>query len=180
MIYKLQIDLFDNNNKMWVLKYDYNALKLEFFQSDFDEVQAFFEHKWSNPKNWNILKNTKGWAKEKKEWKWKIIEKALEEQLKKEAKDLSLPIWFLMKAKKNAIIKIAKQITEDKLMSMKDLVRWLWTIKTELWEPTKITKNENHNTNTEELSEEDELLLEKIFGNKNGNKSNWKNERETI
>jgi hypothetical protein len=65
-------------------------------------------------------------------------------------------------------------------MSMKDLVRWLWTIKTELWEPTKITKNENHNTNTEELSEEDELLLEKIFGNKNGNKSNWKNERETI
>lgn len=165
---------------MWIKKYDYNALKLEFFQSDFDEVQAFFEHKWSNPKNWNILKNTKGRAKEKVEYKKKIVEKALEINAQKQAKSLELTVEFLKKAKKNALIKIAKQITEDNLMSMKDLVRWLWTIKTELWEPTKITKNENHNTNTEELSEEDELLLEKIFGNKNGNKSNWKDERKDI
>jgi hypothetical protein len=42
---------------------------------------------------------------------------------KKQAKSLELTVEFLKKAKKNALIKIAKQITEDELMSMKDLVR---------------------------------------------------------
>jgi hypothetical protein len=49
---------------------------------------------------------------------------------------------------------------------MKDLVIWLWTIKTELWEPTKITKNENNNINNEELTDTDKAILDKIFGNK--------------
>lgn len=151
---------------MWIKKYDFNALKLEFFQSDFDEVQAFFEYKWSNWKNWNILKNTKGRAKEKAEYKKKIVEKALEMNAQKKAKSLKVTMEFLQKAKKNALIKIAKQITEDDLITMKDLVIWLWTIKTELWEPTKITKNENNNTNNEELSDEDKAILDKIFSNK--------------
>jgi hypothetical protein len=73
----------------------------------------------------------------------------------------------LKKAKKNALIKIAKQITTNDLMSVKDLVRWLWTIKTELWEPTKITKNENMNKEENVSLTDEELEALKIILKKN-------------
>jgi hypothetical protein len=57
------------------------------------------------------------------ERKKKILEKALEKSAKKQADSLELTIEFLKKAKKNALIKIAKQITTNDLMSVKDLVR---------------------------------------------------------
>lgn len=147
-------------------QYDRPAIKLEYYQSDFDEVYNFLKRKFGEKLVKSLKNRVKGWTNDKKEWKQKIIDKAIEDHAKKQAKSLELTVEFLKQAKKNALIKIAKQITQDELISMKDLVRWLWTIKTELWEPTKITKNENNNTNNEELTDEDKAILDKIFGNK--------------
>jgi len=147
-------------------KRDWNKVKLEFIQSDFDEVKQFMQDKY-NIYNWEIAKNTKGRTKDKVERKKKILEKALEKSAKKQADSLELTIEFLKKAKKNALIKIAKQITTNDLMSVKDLVRWLWTIKTELWEPTKITKNENMNKEENVSLTDEELEALKIILKKN-------------
>jgi len=164
---------------MAITKYNRPEIKLEFFSSDFMEVKPFMESEWYG-RSWNINQHTRGWWKEKAKYMDRVLQKAITRNSDKQAKSLKVTMEFLQKAKKNALIKIAKQITEDNLISMKDLVRWLGTIKTELWEPTRITKNENNNNNTEELSDDDKLLLEKIFGNKNADKSNWKDERKNI
>lgn len=164
---------------MAITKYNRPEIKFEFFNSDFMEVKPFMESVWYGW-SWNINQHTRGWWKEKAKYMERVLQKAITRNSDKQAKSLKLTVEFLQKAKKNALIKIAKQITEDNLISMKDLVRWLGTIKTELWEPTRITKNENNNNNTEELSDDDKLLLEKIFGNKNADKSNWKDERKNI
>lgn len=146
-------------------KYNRPEIKLDFFSSDFMEVKPFMESKWYGW-NWNINQHTRGWWKEKAKYMDRVLQKAITRNSDKQAKSLKVTMEFLQKAKKNALIKIAKQITEDDLITMKDLVIWLWTIKTELWEPTKITKNENNNTNNEELTDTDKAILDKIFGNK--------------
>lgn len=152
---------------MWATKYDWAKLKLEYMLSEIEWVKPFLlQRLWVKDLSWSMIPHITGWWKEKQAYKQKILEKALERNAKEQAKSLELTTEFLKKAKKNALIKIAKQITEDDLISMKNLVIWLWTIKTELWEPTKITKNENTNFNNEELSEEDQAILEKIFKNK--------------
>jgi len=150
---------------MAITKYNRPEIKLDFFSSDFMEVKPFMESKWYGW-SWNINQHTRGWWKEKAKYMDRVLQKAITRNSDKQAKSLKVTMEFLQKAKKNALIKIAKQITEDDLITMKDLVIWLWTIKTELWEPTKITKNENNNTNNEELSDEDKAILDKIFGNK--------------
>lgn len=130
-------------------KRDYSAIKLEFFQSDFDEVKSFITHKWIRY-NAEWSRRTKGRAKEKAEYKNEILQKALEKQANKESNDLVLPTAFLMKAKKNALIQIAKKLSKEWL-SISDLSKGLDKIKVELWEPTTVVKSENENTNTEKI-----------------------------
>ena len=99
------------------LKYDWAKLKLEFFQSDFDDVKSLLNTKlmlWKVSSRW-----TNWWAKEKQDFKQKITEKALENALKKQAKELEIPMDQLSKAKKNAVIKAINVMMEDKL-SMAD------------------------------------------------------------
>ena len=147
----------------WVkTKYNRPQLKLEFFSSDYSEAKPFIESLWM-PRSWPVWVRCKWWAKDKQKYLDKIVQKALTKKANDEAKKLWVTIEFLMKAKKNALIKIAKLITEDEDIWMKDLVNWLSAMKTELGEPSKITKNENTNFNTEQLSEEDEEILNKIF-----------------
>lgn len=157
---------------MGVQKYDYQALKLEFFKSDFDELKAFLSEKWVNYTSWGIAKMTRWWTKEKQEWKEKILQKALEENAKKQAKSLQVPLEELMKWKKAILQLLLVQVSKYVKLSQKwedfdidtnDVDRILKIFKTELWEPTKITKNENTNFNNEELTEEDQQILNKIF-----------------
>lgn len=129
-------------------KYDWTELKLQYFQSEVDDVKAFFQLLWSQQLDWNTIKKTKWWAKEKQAYKEKIIKKALEENAKKRAKELQIPIETLQLWKKNALVWIMNDLTKksDK-MSMSDKVKWLNALKTELWEPTTVSKNENINKN---------------------------------
>ena len=128
-------------------KYDRQALKLEFFQSDIDEVESFFQDKFKTRTDGSIRKNTKGRSKEKQEYKDKILQKALERRAKEEAKNLEIPVDKLMKAKK-AVIWLFMQKVEKELLqkepniNVKEFDKILKIIKTELGEPTNISKTD--------------------------------------
>lgn len=128
--------------------YDRQALKLEFFQSDIDEVKVFMETKYGQWKrNWTMNKNTRGRSKEKQEYKDKILQQVLERRAKEEAKNLEIPVDKLMKAKK-AVIWLFMQKVEKKLsqkepnINVKEFDKILKIIKTELGEPTNISKTD--------------------------------------
>lgn len=127
-------------------KHDYNALKLEFFQSDIDEAKVFIEHKYGKWKrSWSRARQTTGRSKEKQEYKERIMEKALMINANKQAKELEIPIAQLSLAKKNAVIKVIKKMMEADL-DLTDLERTIKIIRTEMWLPTTYSKNENMNT----------------------------------
>lgn len=126
--------------------YDRQALKLEFFQSDIDEVKSFLADK-NMTYNSVSRKYTKWRYNEKQEYKDKILQKALERRAKEEAKNLEIPVDKLMKAKK-AVIWLFMQKVEKELLQkepnidVKEFDKILKIIKTELGEPTNISKTD--------------------------------------
>ena len=144
-------------------KYDWAKLKLEFFQSDFDDVKSFLNTKWML---WKVSSRwTNWWTKEKQEFKQKITEKALEKALNKQAKDLEIPMDQLAKAKKNAVIKAINVMMEDKL-SMTDSERIIRILRTEMWLPNTYSRNENINEERQELNQDDKDLIDEYFKEK--------------
>lgn len=136
-------------------KYDWSELKLQYFASEIDDVSSFLIQMWFKSLWWKYWEKTKWWAKEKEAWKQKIIEKALKKNLEKKAKSLEIPVEVLQKWKKNALIWIMNQLTKHSdTMNMRDRVTGLNALKTELWEPTTVSKNENINR-SEPLNESD-------------------------
>ena len=145
------------------LKYDWAKLKLEFFQSDFDDVKSFLNTKWML---WKVSSRwTNWWAKEKQDFKQKITQKALENALKKQAKELEIPMDQLSKAKKNAVIKAINVMMEDKL-SMADSERIIRILRTEMWLPNTYSRNENINEERQELNQDDKDLIDEYFKGK--------------
>ena len=134
-------------------KFDYNALKLEYFQSEIDEIKWFRLNKGLNY-NSRVATMTKGRWQEKQERKDKILEKALERQKNKIAKELEIPVEDLFKIKKDVIELMKhklKQYTqkvdlavdgEDVSINTKDLEKIRKVAKVELGEPMIVTKNE--------------------------------------
>ena len=120
-------------------KYDWSKLKLEYFQSDIDEIKSFFQAKWK-PYVSTIRDNTRGRWKEKQAYKEKVLENALKEQSEKDVKELTIPVTFLMKAKKMWIVKLVEMMWDK--ANIWELIKWINSIKTELWEPTNISKSD--------------------------------------
>lgn len=126
--------------------YDRQALKLEFFQSDIDEVKGFLTDK-KVTYNSVSRKYTKWWYNEKQEYKNKILQKALERKANEEAKSLEIPVDQLMKAKKAVIWlfmqKLDKTLKDKEAdFNVKEFEKILKVIKTELGEPTNISKTD--------------------------------------
>ena len=132
-------------------KYDYNALKLEYFQSDIDEIKWFWIEKGLNY-NSRVATLTKGRGQEKQKRKDAIIQKALERKKNEIAKKLEIPVEDLfaikkqaielMKAKLNQYAKKRKENPDDTPINIKDVDKIRKMSKTELWEPTIVAKNE--------------------------------------
>lgn len=135
-------------------KFDYSALKLEYFKSEIDEIKRFWIEKGLNY-NTRVATMTKWRWQEKQKRKDAIIEKALENEKNKIAKELKLPVEDLFKTKKQAIelmkyklnqyakkVNESKDSWEDVLINMKDLEKIRKVAKVELGEPTIVTKNE--------------------------------------
>lgn len=169
------------------IKYDRPALKLEFFQSDIDDVQPFFIQNYNKDtaKNKQLANATKWRAKEKQERKAKVVEKALQKQAEKQANELQVPLEDLMKWKKAILslllLQVSKYVKESKWedWSQKDVDVWnaeriLRMFKTELWEPNTIWANYNMNANKVEwLSDEESEALDILFQTKV-----WKNKKQ--
>ena len=119
---------------MAVKKYDYNALKLEYFKSDIDELGAFFKTITGTKALSGAIKTkTKGRVKEKQAYKEKIVQKALEANAKKQAEALEIPVDILKKAKKNGIVGLINDLSnKDKKLSVSDRIKAVNAIKTEL------------------------------------------------
>lgn len=126
-------------------KYNWQALKLEFFQSEIDEVKVFFRGKYGV---WNTQTSrmTTGRSKQKQEHKNQILQKALEKKAEDDAKSLEIPMLELRKAKKAVlwilIKKVSQVIKDNDEINVYEQERILNMIKRELWEPTTITKND--------------------------------------
>lgn len=126
-------------------KYDRPALKLEFMQSDIDEVQEFLRWKFGEKLAKSNMKNKcKWWTKEKQEMKEKILIKATQNVITKQAKELEIPMEQLTIAKKNAVVKVIQKMMNTDL-DMSDLERSIKILRTEMWLPTTYSKNENMN-----------------------------------
>ena len=140
------------NYKMQQTKFDYHALKLEYFASDIDEIKWFRLDKGLNY-NSRVATMTKGRGEEKQKRKDWIIEKALAKKQKELADKMEISFDDLLQAKKTIIDLLqaklkqyAKELESEDwevYINMKDLEK-IWKItKTELGEPTFVSKNEN-------------------------------------
>lgn len=131
---------------MQAKKFDYNALKLEYFQSNIDEIKWFWIEKGLKY-NSQVGEHTKWRWKEKQARKDKIVEDALERQKKKISKELEIPIEDLFKIKKQVVDLMKRKLKkteddEEATMNMKELEKIRKVAKVELWEPTIVAKNE--------------------------------------
>ena len=156
-------------------KYDRPALKLEFMQSEFDEVESFFQDKFKTRTDWSIRKNTKWRPKEKQERKAKVVEKALQKQAEKQANELQVPLEDIMKWKKAVLQLLLVQVSKfvkankdwEKEIDVWDAEKILKMFKTELWEPATIWANYNMNANKVEwLTDEESEALDILFNTK--------------
>ena len=128
-------------------KRDFKALKKEFMASKCDEVKVFIENKlgeWSQ--NWNMSRNTKWWAKEKKELKAKSADKAIKQVWNKLARQLEpsteFLLWNIAKAIELTKVKL-DQMEQKWNINVKDLntIRWMNSIQN--WQPTTYVKEES-------------------------------------
>lgn len=140
--------------------FDYNALKLEYFQSEIDEIKGFWVAKGLKY-NSKVGEHTRGRGQEKQKRKDEIVQKALEKEKNKLAKKLEIPVEFIFDIKKDALDLLRKKLDQIKTkieippedeekanntINVADLER-IWKIaKTELWEPTNVVKNEGKTT----------------------------------
>ena len=142
--------------EMQQTKYDYTALKLEYFKSDIDEIKSFRIDKGLTYSS-RTREMTKGRGQEKQKRKEAIIQKALEKEKNRIANKLEIDPEDLFKTKKQAyeLMKVklnqytkkinqAKEVGEEENvpLNMKDLEKIRKVAKVELWEPTVVAKNE--------------------------------------
>jgi hypothetical protein len=125
-------------------KHNRPVIKMEYFQSENDDLKSFLSQKGIRLNGWWIAKKTKWWFKEKTEYKAKIVEKALLKNAEKTANSLELPMEQLTIAKKNAVVKVIQKMMWSDL-DMTDMERAIRILRTEMWLPNSYAKNENTN-----------------------------------
>lgn len=141
-------------------KYDWVALKQEYMLSDELEVKAFIEAKLS-VWNGNCSKMTRGWVKEKQEYREDIMYKTLEQIKDAEAAKNRKALIKLYEELRRRIEggKVGELIYKE--------LEAIWKIlKTEIGEPTSITKTESTHQmrdSEDELTQEEREGVEKAF-----------------
>ncbi len=133
-------------------KYDYASLKAEFMQSEIEDVRNFIKQRLNQDTTINkqLAIKTKWWTNEKKQYKQKLAQRAIEKTLEKQATQLSakIPIERLIRMKTDFFDLIDQAIDwmqQKDNVDIEKVIKWLNAIKTELWEPTTVAKNENEN-----------------------------------
>lgn len=154
---------------MPIQKRNRNKLKQEFLETELElPLKTFLVEKWMayNSKN---RENTKGRVKERKAVKEKVMNRAIERSITKQAKELEIPMDQLTLAKKNAVAKVMQQIL-DKDLDIKDLETSIKILRTEMGLPTSYSKNEN--TNIEKIEGIHILMGGNLIDNEKNDKNN--------
>ena len=166
------------------MKLNRTAIQSQFLTSSYQEILPFYRRYVSTQKT--NKKTSKGLdeahiktlpTNRKKETKWRVqtkkqlmsdIRKQFENDSKKEISDsLKMDVKQLINSKKALFTMINKKVSDfvkkQWNLEARDIKIYVDLIKTELGEPTNITKNENKNTNAEEeLTEDQKLLVETL------------------
>ena len=125
-------------------KRDYEKLKKEFMASKYSDVKQFIEDKWTRY-NATRAKNTKWWAKEKKELKVRAADKAIKRVENKLAEKLEpsseFLLWNINKAIELTAMKL-DQMEEKWNINVKDLNTIRSMNRIQNWQPTTYVKEE--------------------------------------
>lgn len=126
-------------------KRDYPALKKEFMESEFYELNAFLGSKWI-PYNRKMRENMKWWWKEKKEFKARATERALKKAATKLSNKLEpsseFLLWNIAKAIELTKVKL-DQMEQKWNINVKDLNTIRWMNRIQNWQPTTYVKEES-------------------------------------
>lgn len=157
-------------------KRDYEKLKKEFMASKESEVKVFIEKKlgeWSW--NWNMSRNTKWWAKEKKELKAKAADKAIKKVETKLAEKLEpsaeFLLWNINKAIELTAMKL-DQMEEKWNINVKDLNTIRSMNRIQNWQPTSYVKEDQDVNHKVVLRSIHIVLWEKPIDNEESDKNN--------
>ena len=148
-------------------KYDWERMKKEFVLSEYDEVKQFMQDKYKIY-NGEIAKNTKWWTKYKLEYKQKMVSDALRKQMDKDSDSLTLDISFLAQSKNILVNNLIDKLLEAWVKwTVKEITKAIESIRTEMWLPTKYTKNDNINKEEKtELNDEEMEALKTLWKKK--------------
>lgn len=148
-------------------KYDWERMKMEFVLSEYDEVKQFMQDKYKIY-NGEIAKNTKWWTKYKLEYKQKMVSDALRKQMDKDSDSLTLDISFLAQSKNILVNNLIDKLIEAWVKwTVKEITKAIESIRTEMWLPTKYTKNDNINKEEKtELNDEEMEALKTLLKKK--------------
>ncbi|TXH07882.1 MAG: hypothetical protein E6R04_11945 [Spirochaetes bacterium] len=135
-------------------KYNWEALKAEFFLSDFLEVKGFFQSRFGVYTS-TINNRTTGWTVEKKAFTKSIAERAIKEGGEKRKEELkealeNIQDWFKNKAK------------QTKGLNPKGAAIVWKVLRVENELPTNINKTENTNIELQQLQKAREDLDKNI------------------
>lgn len=126
-------------------KRDYEKLKKEFMASKFTEVKQFIEDRWTRY-NATRAKNTKWWAKEKREIKARASVTSLKEAETKLSKQLEpsteFLLWNITKAIELTKVKL-EQMEKKWQINVKDLNTIRGMNRIQNWQPTTYVKEES-------------------------------------
>ena len=125
-------------------KRDYDKLKKEFMSSKYSDVKQFIEDRWTRY-NATRAKNTKWWAKEKRELKARAADKAIKKVETKLAEKLEpsaeFLLWNINKAIELTAMKL-DQMEEKWNINVKDL-NTIWSMnRIQNWQPTSYVKED--------------------------------------
>lgn len=140
---------------------------MEFVLSEYDEVKQFMQDKYKIY-NGEIAKNTKWWTKYKLEYKQKMVSDALRKQMDKDSDSLTLDISFLAQSKNILVNNLIDKLIEAWVKwTVKEITKAIESIRTEMWLPTKYTKNDNINKEEKtELNDEEMEALKTLLKKK--------------
>lgn len=139
-------------------KYDWAAIRVAFFESEYSDVSGFLEDKLG-AYNAHTKKKTVGWAIEKKAWLKEQSEQLLKDIANNRTKEAKKALDLIF----SVVIDDIKAIKERRRASVRsgETLGSLWRmVRTEAGLPSAITKQEN--IDLDELEEARQLLDEKL------------------
>lgn len=138
------------------MKYNFDELKQEYFESPHLEVKSFFEYKFGAYST-HIIKQTKGWTKDKKEFQKEQIKKAQEEYEAERQEKWIKVLRNVDTARMAGLQHLWERLVSKSridTMQVREITEALKHMRLELWEPTENVNQTNRDNPLEKRLED--------------------------